>query len=51
MSCNGNADPAPGNNPPPDTDPAQPPQVDLAITQSDGGTSYVPGAPIHCSVK
>ena len=43
----GYTDPAPGNNTATDTDTAQPQQVDLAITKTDGQTSYVPGAPIH----
>ena len=43
----GYTDPAPGNNTATDTDTAQPQQVDLAITKTDGQTSYVPGAPIR----
>ena len=43
----GYTDPAPGNNTATDTDTALPQQVDLAITKTDGQTSYVPGAPIR----
>ena len=43
----GYTDPAPGNNTATDTDTAQPQQVDLALTKTDGQTSYVPGAPIR----
>ena len=43
----GYTDPAAGNNTATDTDTALPQQVDLAITKSDGQTSYVPGAPIR----
>ena len=43
----GYTDPASGNNTATDTDTALPQQVDLAITKTDGQTSYVPGAPIH----
>ena len=43
----GYTDPAPGNDTATDTDTAQPQQVDLAITKTDGQTSYVPGAPIR----
>jgi len=47
---NGSTDTNPANNSATDTDTQGTPQVDLAITKTDGQTSYVPGAPITYTI-
>jgi uncharacterized repeat protein (TIGR01451 family) len=47
----GYTDPNLGNNTASDIDTAGTPQVDLAITKTDGQTTYVPGAPITYTLQ
>jgi uncharacterized repeat protein (TIGR01451 family)/fimbrial isopeptide formation D2 family protein len=47
----GYTDPNLGNNTATDTDTAGTPQIDLAITKTDGQATYVPGAPIAYTVR